>query len=69
PCVVPAAPREGSLELTSANRLPHPDPSAFEAEFSGKYSHRTIEGGRGYSLHQEAPEAFAQAIVDVDGAT
>jgi hypothetical protein len=52
-----------------ANGAPHPDPSAYEAKFSGRYLHRTIEGGIGYNLPKEAPEALAQAIVDVDGAT
>ena len=52
-----------------ANGAPHPDPSAYEAKFSGKYSHRTIDGGIGHNLPQEAPEAFAEAIVDVDGVT
>ena len=37
------------------------------AKFSGKYSHRTITGGIGHNLPQEAPQAFAQAVVDVDG--
>jgi hypothetical protein len=52
-----------------ANVAPRPNPSAYEAKFSGTYSHRTIEGGIGYNLRKEAPEALAQAIVDVDGAT
>jgi pimeloyl-ACP methyl ester carboxylesterase len=52
-----------------ANGAPHPDPSAYEAKFSGKYSHRTIDGGIGHNLPQEAPEVFAKAIFDVDGAT
>ena len=51
-----------------ANGAPHPEPSAYATKFSGKYSHRTIEGGIGHNLPQEAREAFAQAIVDVDGA-
>ena len=34
-------------------------------KFSGKYEHRTITGGIGHNLPQEAPQAFAQAIVDV----
>jgi pimeloyl-ACP methyl ester carboxylesterase len=51
-----------------ANGAPHPDPSAYAGKFSGTYSHRTIEGGVGHNLPQEAPEAFAQAIVDVDPA-
>jgi len=50
-----------------ANGAPHPDPSAYAKKFSGKYSHRLIEGGIGHNLPQEAPQAFAQAVVDVDG--
>jgi pimeloyl-ACP methyl ester carboxylesterase len=51
-----------------ANGAPHyPDPSAFAKKFSGKFEHRTITGGIGHNLPQEAPEAFAQAVVDVDG--
>jgi pimeloyl-ACP methyl ester carboxylesterase len=49
-----------------ANGAPHPDPSAYAKKFSGKYAHRTIGGGIGHNLPQEAPQAFAQAIVDVD---
>jgi len=49
-----------------ANGAPHPDPSSYAKKFSGKYSHRTIKGGVGDNLPQEAPEAFAQAVVDVD---
>jgi pimeloyl-ACP methyl ester carboxylesterase len=49
-----------------ANGAPHPDPSSYAGKFSGKYSHRTIEGGIGHNLPQEAPEAFAQAVIDVD---
>jgi len=49
-----------------ANGAPHPDPSAYAGKFSGKYAHRTIEGGVGHNLPQEAPHAFAQAIIDVD---
>ena len=50
-----------------ANGAPHPDPSSYAKKFSGKYSHRTITGGVGHNLPQEAPQVFAQAIVDVDG--
>ena len=50
-----------------ANGAPHPDPGAYASKFSGKYAHRTIEGGVGHNLPQEAPQAFAQAIADVDG--
>jgi len=49
-----------------ANGAPKPDPAAYARKFSGKYEHRTIEGGIGHNLPQEAPEAFANAIVDVD---
>jgi pimeloyl-ACP methyl ester carboxylesterase len=48
-----------------ANGAPHPDPASYAAKFSGKYEHRTITGGIGHNLPQEAPEAFAQAVVDV----
>jgi pimeloyl-ACP methyl ester carboxylesterase len=48
-----------------ANGAPHPDPSAYAKKFSGKYSHRLIKGGIGHNLPQEAPQAFAQAVVDV----
>src|SRR6516165_974277 len=48
-----------------ANGAPHPEPSAYAKMFSGKYSHRTIEGGIGHNLPQEAPQAFAEAVVDV----
>jgi len=49
-----------------ANGAPHPNPDAYASKFSGKYAHRTISGGVGHNLPQEAPQAFAQAIVDVD---
>ncbi len=49
-----------------ANGAPHPEASAYAQKFSGRYTHRVIEGGVGHNLPQEAPLAFAQAIVDVD---
>lgn len=49
-----------------ANGAPHPDASAYAGKFSGRYAHRIITGGIGHNLPQEAPQAFAQAIVDVD---
>ena len=58
---VPAITLEGD-----ANGAPHPDPSSYAKKFSGKYEHRTIIGGIGHNLPQEAPEAFAQAVIDVD---
>ena len=48
-----------------ANGAPHPDPSAYAKMFSGKYSHRLITGGIGHNLPQEAPQAFADAVIDV----
>jgi pimeloyl-ACP methyl ester carboxylesterase len=48
-----------------ANGAPHPDPSAYAKKFSGKYEHRLITGGIGHNLPQEAPQAFAEAVVDV----
>jgi pimeloyl-ACP methyl ester carboxylesterase len=50
-----------------ANGAPHPDPSTYAARFTGKYAHRTITGGVGHNLPQEAPRAFADAIIEVDG--
>ena len=50
-----------------ANGAPHPDPSSYAKKFSGKYTHRTITGGIGHNLPQEAPRAFAEAVVEVDG--
>ena len=49
-----------------ANGAPHPDGGAYRKKFSGKYEHRLIKGGIGHNLPQEAPQAFAQAVVDVD---
>jgi pimeloyl-ACP methyl ester carboxylesterase len=51
-----------------ANGAPHLEPSAYAKKFSGKYEHRTISGGVGHNLPQEAPQAFAQAVVDITAA-
>jgi pimeloyl-ACP methyl ester carboxylesterase len=48
-----------------ANGAPHPEPSSYAKKFTGKYEHRLIKGGIGHNLPQEAPQAFAEAIVDV----
>jgi pimeloyl-ACP methyl ester carboxylesterase len=48
-----------------ANGAPHPDASSYAKKFSGRYSHRVITGGIGHNLPQEAPQAFAEAVVDV----
>ncbi|MFI5090070.1 MAG: alpha/beta fold hydrolase [Terriglobales bacterium] len=50
-----------------ANGAPHPDSSSYAKKFSGKYAHRIIKGGVGHNLPQEAPQAFAEAVVEVDG--
>jgi pimeloyl-ACP methyl ester carboxylesterase len=60
---VPAITLEGD-----ANGAPHPAPSAYAEKFAGPYSHRTIEGGIGHNLPQEAPEAFADAVLEVGAA-
>jgi pimeloyl-ACP methyl ester carboxylesterase len=59
---VPAITLEGD-----ANGAPHPDPSAYATKFSGKYVHRTITGGVGHNLPQEAPAPFVEAVMEVDG--
>ena len=59
---VPAMTLEGD-----ANGAPHPDPGAYAAKFAGVYSHRTIEGGVGHNLPQEAPAAFADAVLTIGG--
>jgi pimeloyl-ACP methyl ester carboxylesterase len=48
-----------------ANGAPHPEPAAYAKMFPGRYSHRTIKGGIGHNLPQEAPDAFAEAIIAV----
>src|SRR5215211_5961530 len=50
-----------------ANGAPHPDPTSYAEKFTGRYTHRLIAGGVGHNLPQEAPQAFAEAVVEVDG--
>ncbi|MFL6221351.1 MAG: alpha/beta fold hydrolase [Actinomycetes bacterium] len=50
-----------------ANGAPHPDPGSYANKFLGKYTHRVIKGGIGHNLPQAAPQAFTEAIVEVDG--
>jgi pimeloyl-ACP methyl ester carboxylesterase len=59
---VPAITLEGD-----ANGAPHPEAAAYAKKFSGKYAHRVVEGGVGHNLPQEAPRAFAEAVIEVDG--
>lgn len=49
-----------------ANGAPHPDPAAYAKKFTAKYEHRTIKGGIGHNLPQEAPQDFAKAVFDAD---
>lgn len=65
-----AAPTIGVPTITmegDANGAPHPPPSAYAAKFTGRYEHRTIAGGIGHNLPQEAPQDFARAVLDVVG--
>jgi hypothetical protein len=57
---VPAITLEGDR-----NGAPHPEPAAYATKFVGLYEHRTIDGGIGHNLPQEAPEAFAEAILGI----
>jgi pimeloyl-ACP methyl ester carboxylesterase len=61
PVTVPAITMEGD-----SNGAAHPPESAYRARFTGKYEYRLIKGGVGHNLPQEAPQAFVQAIIDVD---
>ncbi|MEN5034011.1 alpha/beta hydrolase [Pseudomonas sp. TWI929] len=49
-----------------ANAAPHPPAEAYAQRFTGKYEYRLVGGGIGHNLPQEAPQAFAQAVVDAD---
>jgi pimeloyl-ACP methyl ester carboxylesterase len=59
---VPAITLEGDV-----NGAPHADAASYAKKFSGKYTYRIITGGVGHNLPQEAPQAFAEAVVDVEG--
>jgi pimeloyl-ACP methyl ester carboxylesterase len=48
-----------------ANGAPHPEPAAYAGRFTGRYEHRTVGGGVGHALPQEAPRAFADAVLEV----
>jgi pimeloyl-ACP methyl ester carboxylesterase len=49
-----------------ANGAPHLDASVYAKKFSGRYAHRIISGGVGHNPPQEAPQAFANAVIEVD---
>jgi pimeloyl-ACP methyl ester carboxylesterase len=55
------------VQVGDANGAPHPDASAYAKKFLGKYAHQLIKGGVGHNLPQEAPQDFAEAVLDVDG--
>ena len=61
PITVPTITMEGD-----ANGAPHPNPSAYAKKFTGKYRHVDVGGGIGHNLPQEAPKAFADAVMAVD---
>lgn len=48
-----------------ANGAPHQPPAAYASRFTGKYRHREVKGGVGHNLPQEAPHAFADAVLQV----
>lgn len=48
-----------------ADGAPHPDSRAYAGKFTGWYAHRPVAGGVGHNLPQEAPDAFATAVIDV----
>ncbi|MRV72504.1 alpha/beta fold hydrolase [Duganella sp. FT92W] len=50
---------------SDANGAPHPDPAAYAKRFTGKYKHEHVTGGIGHNLPQEAPRAFANAVLEV----
>lgn len=67
---IAAAPTIGVPTITmegDANGAPHPPPAAYRTKFTGRYEHREIGGGVGHNLPQEAPLAFAQAVLALVG--
>ena len=49
-----------------ANGAPHPDAASYAKYFTGRYKHVVVRGGVGHDLPQEAPAAFAKAVIEVD---
>jgi pimeloyl-ACP methyl ester carboxylesterase len=62
PIAVPTITMEGD-----SNGAIHAPSTAYRNKFSGKYDYRLVTGGVGHNLPQEAPQAFAQAVIDADG--
>src|SRR6202166_3255221 len=48
-----------------ANGAPHPEPGAYAKKFPGQNDHGPIKEGFAHTLPQEAPQAFAEAVVEV----
>ena len=46
------------------NGAPHPEPQSYRGKFTGPYVHHTIRGGIGHDLPKEAPQAFADAVIE-----
>jgi pimeloyl-ACP methyl ester carboxylesterase len=61
PISVPTITMEGD-----ANGAPHPDAASYRDSFTGAYEHRVVTGGIGHDLPQEAPRAFADAVIDAE---
>jgi pimeloyl-ACP methyl ester carboxylesterase len=59
---VPAITLDGDADGVA----PATDGAAYAKKFTGKYNHLIIKGA-GHNLPQERPEAFANAIAEVDG--
>lgn len=67
--IINATPTIGVPTITlegDANGAPHPAPETYAKKFSGKYQHREVRGGIGHNLPQEAPQAFAAAVIDAN---
>jgi pimeloyl-ACP methyl ester carboxylesterase len=45
---------------------PATDGASYRKRFSGKYMHRILNGSVGHNLPQEAPQPFAEAVIEVD---
>ena len=57
---VPAITLDGDADGVSAGGSPR------AGRFAGRHEHRVVAGGIGHDLPQEAPQAFARAVCDVD---
>jgi pimeloyl-ACP methyl ester carboxylesterase len=59
--IVPTITLEGD-----ANGAPHPEAASYREKFTGPYAHHVLTGGVGHNPPQEAPRAFADAVLEVD---